>query len=298
MRVERDRVGALDALEAPAAALGQLEEAAVGRVHVQPEPLAPRPLRSRRDRPRRRCSSCRHSRRPRTAAALPHAPPRPPGRARPGRAGAPASSARPRRCVAEAGQRGRLRHGGVRLAGDEEHAVEEVLAEQGVPRGHERREVRERAARREDAARLCGVAEQLAEPAADGHFELGARGRGLPDRREAVRHPADQVAERGRRQAAAGDVGEVAVPGRVVALCERGLEQREHVRQRAPVLGDRPAQRLEHDVEPVEVGGRCRRPPFREREQLLDDGLDQFAELGRRRLEGDGTGHLRNLLRR
>ena len=118
--IDGHAVGPLDPAEPLRPALGELEEPAVGRVDVQPQPFVGRDVGDRRRAGRsRRCSSSRRSEPPGTAACRPRGPA---GSCRAGRrdpSGARRRSARSRRLLpAEAGDRRRLRHAGVRLFAD------------------------------------------------------------------------------------------------------------------------------------------------------------------------------------
>ena len=134
-----------------------------------------------------------------------------------------------------------------------DRAGEEVLGQPLAPRGDDRREVRERPSRRQDAARRLGIARDLAEPGDDVRLDLRQARRGGEDADVAVRRSRDQVGDRRVRDASARDVGEVAGPRRVEPLRNDFLE--EQVEQ----LAGRPA-RLRQRLPQRPRQGRCRRP--------------------------------------
>ncbi len=187
VRIERDGVAALDALEPRPAAVGELEEPAVGGVDMHPEafvaatsatsasgsiapvfvvPAEATTMNGRR--PARRSSATVATQRLGVDAEL----------------GVGRHDAQVR--AGEARDRRGLRDAGVRLLAHVVGAVTEVLAELRVPCRDDRGEVRERAAGREQALRAFRILEQVAEPPRDVLLDRD-RGRPLlPEAHEAV----------------------------------------------------------------------------------------------------------------
>ena len=119
----------------------------------------------------------------------------------------------------EPGDRRRLRVARMRLIGAVVRAVQEVLAELRVPRGHERGEVGERTARREDALRRLGrEVEEGAHPPGHVLFDLDDRRARLPQAVEPIERLRQELRERGREQATARDEGEVPRPTELVRV--------------------------------------------------------------------------------
>ena len=132
-------------------------------------------------------------------------------------------------------------------------AVEEILPEPGVPRGHERGEVGERTPRREQPLRRLGrELEQRTHPPSDVLFDLDDGRARLPQPVEPIERLRQELRERGREQTAAGDVGEVPRPAELVRVAG-GLDRV-----------------LEEPVEvPVGVLGRCRLELGRDLQRVL-----------------------------
>ena len=200
MRVERHAVGALDAAEALAAPVGQLEEAAVGGVDVEPQAFVLRHVGDRVeriDRARVRRPRCRRDEE----------------RAQARRAvGADGVAQRvgvhpelgvgrhdPQVPARQAGDRGVLRHARVGLVSAVVDAVGEVLPQPGVPGRDHRRERPHRAARGQQPLRSFREVEQRAQPTGDVLLQLHHRRARLPQADVAVEALRQELGERRRR---------------------------------------------------------------------------------------------------
>ena len=254
MRVEGDRVAVLDPSEERLATRGQPEEAAVGGVGVDPEPVLardPDDLVQGIDGARvRRAHVDDDEERP--------AAPRPVFTD--GRLQCFRHQPEPRVCrqraetrSREAGEAGGLRHAVVRLVRQIDRRVPEVLAESFLTGGHEGAEVRERPPRGEHASRSGRQAHQRAQPG-DGRLLDLREGRGRRGHAHvAVGGGGDEVGERRGVDAPAGDVGEIARAGGVVALGDGGAETLEEAREGPARLGDGLPERRPHRLDVVEV---------------------------------------------
>ena len=224
--VQGDGVGPRDAPQGPAALFREHEEAAVGAVHVEPEPFAQRQVRAR--------------------LQVVHGA----GVGGPGvghqqegpQAGGPVRGEGPGQLVqaeplaavhgdgahvpgGEAGQGRGLLHGVVGLGGGVERALQEVLGQPVGPGGDDGREVGQGAPGGQDAAGGLRIAHHSAEPAEHVGLQLHqGRGRG-PDAHVAVHGVRDEVRHRGVEEPAPGDVGQVARAGGVEALGDRLVEE-------------------------------------------------------------------------
>ena len=224
--IQRDAVGPFDPSEPLPAPIGELEEAAVGAVDVHPQRFGLRDVGDVAegiDRAGvRRADGRDHEERTaaRRAVFADHRaegigihPKFPVGRDQ--------AEVAP----GEPGDRRRLRVARMRLIGAVVRTVEEVLAELRVSRGHERGEVGERTARREEALRRLGrEVEERAHPPGHVLFDLDDRRARLPQAVEPIERLCQELRERGREQTAAGDVGEVPGPAELVRVAS-GLDR-------------------------------------------------------------------------
>ncbi len=252
VRVERDRVGQLHAGQRRAPSLRQAGEGAVGAVHVQPGVVLaadPRQLGERVDRTHRR------------AARVGDDQQRAPAGGQVGadralqrvRAHAPDVVAQdhPHLVGAEpqhargAGQRR------VRLVGHVQHCARVHLPHQRLAGAGERRQVRGRPTRDQCAARLGRIADPLPEPVEHGQLQRGRAGGAQPPAGIDVERARDQISQRPRPGALAGDVGEVAGMGETGDVGQHiALEVvQDLVEPRGP-LGRR------HRQAPVQLAGR------------------------------------------
>ena len=175
------------------AAVGELEEPAVGAVDVQPQLLGLGDVGDRRRAGRsRRCSSCRRAATTRNGR-------RPAGAvcARPCAGARPDPSAARRRWARAA--RSRLENpaivaafvlAGVRLLAHVVRAVEEVLAELGVSRGHDAERFASDPPVVSSPCDVRGEVEQIAQPPGDVLLDLHDGGARLPQAHVAVQRPA------------------------------------------------------------------------------------------------------------
>ena len=131
---------------------------------------------------------------------------------------------RPHAIGHHAGELRRLQHRMVRLVRGIEHAAPNLGAEMALARADDGVECRHRAAGREQAARLLRKSHPVAQPVERVRLELHERRRRLPDAGVTVDGVRDEVGERRRKQAAAGNIGEVA--GRRSAVNDRGIQSR------------------------------------------------------------------------
>ena len=194
VRVQGDRVGPFDAAHDPPAALGEEEEAAVGRVDVKPQPL-----RAGEGGKRRQVVHRAGVGGPRGAH---HQERRPPRRAV-GGDGRPQCfevQAEPRVGSDgahvlrwEAGQHRRLLDRVMHLVRGVEHTPEEVLRQALATSGDDRREVGQRAAAGEQPQRARGIADDVAEPAADVGLQLHQGRSGGPDAHVTIDGVRDEV---------------------------------------------------------------------------------------------------------
>ena len=283
VRIERDRVRALEPAEGVPPALGEDEEPAVGGIHVQPQPLRARELgRGLEVVHRARVRRARaHDQEEGTASGGPirrH-------RLRQGIEANPESlvggdGAHARR--REPGQQGRLLDRVMRLVGCVEDAGEEVLGQALAAGGHERDEVGHRSAGGEEAEGGRRIAHHLAEPAADVRFELDQTRRGHPHADEAIGHVRDEVGDAGVEEPASGNVGEIAGAGGVEALRHRPLEEsRQQLLVGRAILGQALAQRPRQLRRARDVGRGLARQGLDVRDQPLEGEPDEPPHLRR-----------------
>jgi hypothetical protein len=247
----------LDSGEAKASPLRELEEAAIGRVHVQPDTLLARDLEDRievvdRSRVGRAGRRDDHARPKACSTVASHGIAQVAGVHAELRRRRDEAQVRP----PEACERCRLRDRPVRLARQVDRPVEEVFSESRVARGDHRRKRRNRAARGERPSGLRGEAEELAEPTDRCRLELHSDWRRLPHPDEAIRRSRDELGERRAEQASTGNVREPAVTRRVVPFRGCDLDRVEELRERSAGLRSRDPQLSEGFVDAVEVGGR------------------------------------------
>ena len=208
MRIEGDRVGAFGSRHHLAAPLGQEKESAVGAVHVEPEPLPGGDVRERGEVVHRagvdaagvaddeeRLEAGRPVGRDRARQLL-HADPE--EIVRRDLPDVPLRKSREHRGLLD---------GVVELVRGVDRPREEVLGQSLAPRCDDRREVRERPSRRQDAARRFGIAGDPAEPGHDVRLDLRQARRGGEDADVAVRRSRDQVGDRRVRDTSARDIG-------------------------------------------------------------------------------------------
>ena len=184
MRVERERVRPVQALEGRSSLVAQIEEGAIGAVHVMPEPFDGTQVgdgRQRIDRAGVRRAGARHHRKRKQT--------------RPAIGGNGLRQRRHRQAIAlvarqrshavghHAGNLGRLEHRVMRLVRRVDHAPADVGAQvplsstqQGVEGGHG-------AARGEEPARGLGESHPVAQPVERVGLELHQCGCGLPESR-------------------------------------------------------------------------------------------------------------------
>ena len=278
--IEGDRVRPVDPPEQRASPAGELEEPPVGAVHVKPQPLLPSHrahVRQGIHPPRVGRSGAGHNQeRPQAVrpvlldhlAKLLHI------EGQVGRSG-DAADARPR----EPSQDRSLGHRGVRLVGVIQRAALKVLPQEGVASRDDGGEVRHRASRGEDPARVRRQTEQLAKPPDDGPLDLGEAGGGVPHVHETVQPACHEVRQGRRVQAAPGDERQVPGTGRVEGLGRPAPYVLENVREGAAVLGGPRPHRRDHLLHPVQVdGGRGRQVPD-ETDQQLEGGLSHGAHV-------------------
>ena len=280
MRVERHRVAPLDPEEPSAAPVGELEEASVGAVDVEPQVLGVRDVGDRVERIDRA--------RVRGAGARRHEERAHAGRAVLGDHPPEGVGVHPELVVGrheanvplrEAGDRRGLRHARVRLLAHVVRAVEEVLAELRVPRRDHRGQVRHRAAGQQQSLRTLGVVEEVAQPPGDVLLDLDHGGARLPQAHVPVHALGDEVGERGRVQAAARDIGEVARTRVLEGLRDRGLRLGEQLVEVAALFGCGRTQLAgELDRSVGRVGGRVVEP-VDEADQVVEGGLAHRAHV-------------------
>ena len=290
VRIERHGVGALDAGHGGATALGEQEEAAVGRVDVQPEPLGGGEVGEGAQVVDRagvhRARGADHQERREAGGAIG------------GDRGPQRFERQPEALVAgngadvlggEAGEHRRLLQRVVDLVGGVEGAAEKIRGEALAARGDERREVGERAAAGEKASGPTVVAHEVREPAHDVGLELRQRRRRLPDADVAVEAVGDQLGHRRVHQPASRDVREVARPGGVEALRRRALEdQVEQLLVGRGPLGQWLGERRGHLRGAFDVGGGLARERLEVRQEAREGALHQAADLGGVGLERGG----------
>jgi hypothetical protein len=246
VRVERQGIGAGQAAQDSAAqVVTQVKERAVGAVHVVPDALAAAEIRDviqRIHRPRVRRPRARHHGKRREAGTAVH----PDGLLK-------RVDAEPVPLVGfdaahairhHASQLRGLQHRVVGLVGRIQHAAPDLGAEKPLARADDGIERGHRAAGSEQPARLCRKVHPVAQPVERIGLELHERRRRLPDSGVAVRGVGDEVCQRRRVGAAAGNERQIAGadrgerPGNPVA--EQAVEQRF---ERHAVLGRRLDQR-------------------------------------------------------
>jgi hypothetical protein len=181
----------------------------------------------------------------------------------------PVGRHRPYRADGESRQPGRLGHRLVGLVGDVEGAGEKVLREAVGPRGHDRREHRQRSAAGENALGAAGEVEEAGQPAEQVLLHRDQGGGREGDPRVAVEDVGEKVRDGAADQAAAGNEGQVAGARRVEPLRRRPVQQLEQLRQWPAPLARRPAQlgigeQLRHAVVVARRGVRQRgkRPDY------------------------------------
>ena len=305
MRVEDNRVRAFDAGQGPFPLLRQDEEPAVRAVDVNPEPLSLRDLGEPDEVVhcacigRARASDDEERRSPRDAVLrdplFEDIEANPESRVRGDLADVLRREAREDR---------RLLDGMVRLVGGIESAGEEVLRKPLAAGRHERGEVRERPAARQDSPRRGRIPDHLAEPGDDVRFDLRETRSRRPDADEAVRRVCDEVRHGRVRKSAARDVRQVSRASRVEADRDHLLEEQgEKLLHRGASLGQRLSERARERFAPLgperglrservevirdPVGGELRQPS-----QLI------ARQLERRRLRGCRAAHRLVLLER
>ena len=288
MRIERHRIGALDAGEDLAAARGKHEEAAVGAVDVEPQALARGEVGERRQRVdgagvHRAGGGDQHERLQPAGTVLAdrrldHLRRQPEARV---------AWQRPHVLGRQPGQHRRLLQRVVHLVGAVDGAAQEIRRQLLAPRHDERREVGQRPAGGEEAARRRTVADLVAHPSQHVGLELHEPRRRLPNSRIAVERVAYEVRDRAVEEAAAGDVGEVAGHRRAEAV-RRGAveEQRQRLPERLPVLGHRRDQRRRGVDGAVDVVDRLLRVGLDGGHEPPHRGIDQLAHLRAVGLEG------------
>jgi hypothetical protein len=282
-----------DAAERAASALGELEEAAVRSVDVQPHPPLVGDLDEideRIDRPRvGRPGVADHTEGTEALAPV----------------GVHLGMQRldvdpeircgrddPHVALWEPGDDRRLHHRRVGMFGRVQRPVEEVRAEQRLARRHDGRQIRDRAAGREDPERLRRVVEQVREPAQDGRLDLRKRRRGLPHVDEPVHRERDVGGDRRRVQPAAGDEPEEARPPGLDPLRRCFQHRREHLVERLAELGSLLAEAGRELARPVAIRGWRGREPFDELDDRLDGAAGHRAHLLGRRFERERlSGH-------
>lgn len=194
----------------------------------------------------------------------------------------------------DAGQARGLGDAQVRLARGVEHALAQVLAQQLLARGHDRREVRQRATRREQPARAGGETHPLREPLEHVGLELHERGRGLPHTRVTVGGVGDEVGQGRGVQPPAGDEREITGSRGVEGVADPALEEwcEQRVEGHA-VLGRTFAQRAAQLLHVGVAAGRL----LLEAGQVLHDAREHLlahrAQLLGRLLEADHAGDVR-----
>ena len=248
VRVDDDRVGVLDAVEAPAELGADGGRARVGRVDVEPDarlgaapgelrrPGRPRSTRSCRPspRPRSRPSSGKSVRHPELVVDRDACAARARGSAPPSR---PRSAPAPRRRPPRPGRSARAAASAARVE------VEAVSSMWPCSPG--------------------GQPEQLGEPADDDLLELGRRGRGHPRHRVDVERGGQQLGEDPRLRAGVGEVGEEA---RVVPVREPRHDQTRRGRRAPPRTAPAPPARSAGSCAATSPGrDRRRRPAARPR---------------------------------
>ena len=295
VRVEGDRVGAFDPMEPLSSSVGEMEEAAVRGIDVHPQILRLGHVGHRVHRVDRsgvRGTGGRHDeeRSVSGAAVL--------GHHRLERLGVHPKlridGHESHRATRHPGDRGGLRHGRVRLLAHVVRSVAEVF-ELHVTCGDDRREVRDRAAGREDAARLVRVAEEVAEPPDHVLLDLDQPRRDLPEVREAVHGHREELPERRRVQTATGDVGQIARATGLVGPRSRVAELGEDLVERPALLRGRCLQREGRLEGAVDVAGRSLGQTVDEVDHVVDRHLPHRPHLLGRGIEGAGHAVLRSV---
>ena len=173
VRIERHRVGQLDARQRGAPALGDGGEPAVGAVDVEPDAAVAADAGQRGERvDRAGVRGARHAGGEQRRAAGAHVGVDGGGQRLGPQAPVAVCGQHAQLVGAEAEQARRAREGGVPLVGDVGDRAGGHRAEQRLARAGERRHVRRGAAAHEHAGRLLGVADPLLEPGE--HDELEA----------------------------------------------------------------------------------------------------------------------------